>query len=635
MVVICCGKPNSEFYYGKDPTEVFYVKSQEENFSIEENVLGSFSVTGVNGAAKDFRVTKEPDLNLGHYTQSEEMITVSYAHKIDIVWSVDNSDSMDPLQLKMANNFTQFIERFAQKDIDFKMAIVTTDSSSNKDHNGKLNSAELKKNKQNFINDFKNKIQVGVSPILQLHSKGTEERSFWFVKKFLQENTSWLRSDATLMVIYLSDEPEQSSGTVKSHVDYMVSLKGNESVRVKAFSICKDKTLDWTRAQGIPGGVFNACDRFKEISNMTSGLVRHINSSFSDIATEFGDSMVETFAQLKTTFSLNITPSNLSKLKVDVDGSAIPRDTKEVNGWNYDGVANAIEFFGSHIPAKGSRIKVYEEGDVVNVFCLAKPVDISRLDTMVVEVNGNNVPRDVGESNGWNYDKSSNCVELFGSHAPSDKASINIILPGTVSNFLCINGGLNGNHLNKVEVTRGGSVVPRDTRKKNGWDYNTGTQCMDFFGSHALSAGDVLRVSLGLSSVFCLKKELDLNSLIGVEVSAGGKTIPRDTTATMGWDYNSGNRCIELYGEHGLKEGLPIKITWGKTSRFCLNSPLDQERLETVVIKLDGKVVERGRVGEGWDYDSESNCISFFGQQLPNINSKLEITYTPEYRRND
>ena len=197
----------------KDPSETFYVQEQKRNLSVEENVLGQYSITETEDDNENFVATKKEDRSLGHYTQSEEVIQVENINKVDIVWSIDNSVSMGPYQAKLADSFSLFIKDFAEKDIDFKMAIVTTGDANDRDFNNKLNSAELKKNKQNFINDFKTKVKVGASS-MQLHATG--ERGFKFVKDFLQNNTSWVRSDALLTVIYLSDEPEQSSGTVQS-----------------------------------------------------------------------------------------------------------------------------------------------------------------------------------------------------------------------------------------------------------------------------------------------------------------------------------------------------------------------------------------------------------------------------------
>lgn len=85
---------------------------------------------------------------------------------VDILWVIDNSGSMGDEQDDLAYNFETFINNFISQDVDFQMAITTTDARSG--HEGKmiagpdmLNSEEAKKNENVFINHFKQKIKVG------------------------------------------------------------------------------------------------------------------------------------------------------------------------------------------------------------------------------------------------------------------------------------------------------------------------------------------------------------------------------------------------------------------------------------------------------------------------------------------
>ena len=101
------------------------------------------------------------------------------------------------------------------------------------------------------------------------------------------------------------------------------------------------------------------------------------------------------------------------------------------------------------------------------------------------------------------------------------------------------------------------------TPKTDGWAYNRQNNAIEFFGSHSLSDGDAVRISLGASSNFCSLKGFDLDKLNELKVVIGNKVIPRDATGTKGWDYNQGSNCIELYGEHNLTPGLFVEISWG------------------------------------------------------------------------
>ena len=938
FLLLRCTDPEQAFFYTKDPTEVFYVQGQKENFRARENVLGNFSVSLAGDVRESFDINKKPDTSLasyvqnksdnvsedfnvkrgadedlgtytqtrgedegetfnvtkgkdhelGYYTQNEEVIKTESVREVDIVWVIDNSGSMGTSQKNLADNFSLFIEDFAKKDVDFKMAIITTDSAVNKDTDNKLNSAELKKDKQKFIDDFKKKVNVGIRG-------SAREKAFEMTKVFLKGNSSWIRSDALLVVIFLSDEEEGGSEAspsakqpVSDYKDVMVNAKGGNLEDVRAFSICSKKYH---------------CSRFEDLSQDTNGLVKDINDSFTDISKEFSESIVNTLSKLKTVFPLNIVPGDISKVKVEVDDSAVPRDTAETNGWNYDENLNAVEFFGSHVPSDKARIKVVMEGSVpdqicldgsfdtgkvdslevlldelsvprdtslsdgwdydsslncikfygshlpsegakiqvvlpgkvsksfcldnkihsdniarmevavdgsvvsrdagksdgwdyddtancVNFYgsqvplegsqvraylkglvnrniCLKKSVPPGKVNSLLVTVGGTDVPRDIGMNDGWDYDMSTDCIKLFGSHLPAAGAQVNVllpgelptsyclensvdkkeiariktlvdgkevpldtsesdgwvidsnarcvrffgkhipddgakvkialdgktdrkvclsqkvesrrvntlmvsidgkkisrdtkkakgwdyddnagcleffgsdspskgakvevVLPGEVPQKVCLGSALDPNQLNKVKVFVGGSIVPHSPTKNNGWNLGAVPGCIEFFGSHALEDKASIKVSFGASTQFCLKRTFDEDDLEEVEVIIGNEYVKRDRSGVKGWDYNEGSRCIELFGEVGLEPGSSVKITEGMTTNFCLNKPLDEDKLKTAIIKVDDKVIEQGEMGEGWDYDSESNCISFFGQQLPDINSKIEVTYTPYY----
>ena len=602
-----CGDVGQKFYHAKDPTEVFYVVENAENFSVAENILGRFSVV-VEDNSQVFNVAKSADRDLGHYTQNEEVVTVETVNKADIVWSIDNSGSMAAYQTKMAESFSLFIKDFIQKNIDFKMAIVTTDSAVNRDSNGKLTSSELKKNKQSFIDDFKNKVKVGTSG-------KNHEYSFHYVRQFLRLNPSWIRNDALLAVIYLSDEKEQSSKTVQQRADYMFSLKGNNKDRVRVFSICNKAK--------------NQCDRFENLSHLTNGFSRSISDSFNEVSKQFGESIVRTITSLETSISLSHTPVNLSNLMVEVNGKKVPQDTLEKDGWNYNAVANVIEFFGNHIPPSKARIRVWEEGTVASSFRLKEPLASDDLASLLVYIDGVTIPRDTLEKDGWNHDDTANTIEFFGSYLPSKGEKVSLVVPGEVPDHICLGRAVN---VDKLEVVVDGNLIPKDATKTNGWAYDGENHCVGFFGSHTLSRNVAVKMSLGVNSRFCLKKGFDLSALDDVEVVVGDIKIVRDETESMGWNYNPINHCVELFGIHGLKPDTPVKISLGLTSKFCLDKPLDESKLETIEMKVDGKLIERGGEGKGWDYDGKSNCIEFFDSDSIGENSKVEITYRANYR---
>src|SRR4051812_44958689 len=60
--------------------------------------------------------------------QSFQQNSSSFTNQLDVLWVVDNSASMKPLQTNMTNNFGSFISSFQTQGWDFKMAVTTSDA---------------------------------------------------------------------------------------------------------------------------------------------------------------------------------------------------------------------------------------------------------------------------------------------------------------------------------------------------------------------------------------------------------------------------------------------------------------------------------------------------------------------------
>ena len=362
LLVSCYEGHDQEFYYIKDPTEIFYVRAYGAEFN-----------------------------------QNDEVITVESAAPVDILWNIDNSGSMYDNQVALANNFALFIEDFSQKNVDFKMAIITTDSSNNRDTDNSLTSQALSNDRDDFITDFKNEIRVGASG-------SANERSFMMTEGFLDGST-WLRDDASLVVISVSDEPEGSPETVANYKNAILASKGGDADKVSFFTIC-------TRGH---------CSRFETMSQQVGGLVRYLDQSFANISTEFGDTIVRDLTNLQTTFELGDTPTDSTRLMVNINGSSVPRDTTETNGWNYDDATNSIKFFGSHIPPAGADIEI--SWRLEHNFCLKKPLDEEKLAMVTLSINDQLLEESDFE-NLWSYDGETNCIIFSGEIAPNSKVEI-------------------------------------------------------------------------------------------------------------------------------------------------------------------------------------------------------------------
>ncbi len=283
--------------------------------------------------------------------------------KVDILWVVDNSGSMRDEQEALAYNFETFINNFITMDVDFRMAITTTDA-----RNGyrgkivgsheKLNSEFAKANESDFISHFKKKIMVGTRG--SGHEKGLETSRALLEKDSLSSE-NFLRKDAYLAIVYVSDEEDQSQGDVSDYVKTFKGLKANEGL-VKVYSIVKMAKDIRTYSNSSWYASYasrNQGKRYQEASVLTDGKTSSINDDFHGILNGMG----ETIVNLSMSFPL-AKKSVDEQFEVFVNGVI-------TESFVHDQETNSIKFDENSTPQEGAEIivkyNVEKENEEVNL----------------------------------------------------------------------------------------------------------------------------------------------------------------------------------------------------------------------------------------------------------------------------
>lgn len=298
--------------------------------------------------------------------------------KIDILWVVDNSFSMETSQNNLATNFRSFINRFESSKYDFQMAVTTTEAwekqfkpNSTKAllRDGAVVSEEplvethsgvfiMDRNTPNLSNVFATNIKQGI------YGNG-DERAFESFKQALEEpgNTNFRREDAFLAVIIVSDEEDFSGSTdnfedavnrypVSKYHDFLknytkADVYGNNfSVNVISVDTpaCQQQLASATFTPKIS-------TRLPALADMSGGVKASICSDFGSSLQLISDSIIE----LSAVFKLGREPQ-LDTMSVVVDGVKIPEDPE--NGWTYDATNLTITFHGSSVPGANSNIQI-------------------------------------------------------------------------------------------------------------------------------------------------------------------------------------------------------------------------------------------------------------------------------------
>jgi hypothetical protein len=318
----------------------------------ETQVYEKEYIKGVYEEARDVAIQSSENLPVpipDIRTRAKMMMTERFTQnnatdaKLDILWLVDDSGSMSDEQASLARNFSIFISDFITRGIDFNMAITTTDPRANKEGNlrgdmSKLNSVYAQANPTDFITYFQNIIKVGIN------GSGSEQGLRTSRAAIMKNATKFMRQEAFLVIIVLSDEEDQSPENTQFYIDYFKSLKANSGM-VKVHSIVQStRPLVGTESLGY---------RYQEVSRQTGGKSYSLKQDFAQSLQDMGEKIVT----LVDSFGLSKEPTS-NAARIFINGSEI------YSGHLFDAQTRTLHFENSAVPLVGSSIEVRYEAFV-------------------------------------------------------------------------------------------------------------------------------------------------------------------------------------------------------------------------------------------------------------------------------
>ncbi len=281
--------------------------------------------------------------------------------KVDILFVVDNSGSMDSHQKDISTNVGRFVAAFFNRvSIDYHIGVVSTDM--DQTFNGKCcgrligDPTFIQSNTVNPAVDLAGRLLLGTNgsgteklfdPVLAALSAPIESTI----------NKGFLRPEAHLAVIFITDAEDQSQGAGTALYDFLVKLKGK-----------REKVLAYGAIipSGIPNDVCPRDDYSTEPHRIEQFLSLTINkgkNEFNLCAADFGDKLAQVAQdlakQVSNTIYLNRAPV-IKTLKVTYGTQLIANDP--LTGWTFDPSLNAL-FLGDNLSLDpnqpvGSKIKV-------------------------------------------------------------------------------------------------------------------------------------------------------------------------------------------------------------------------------------------------------------------------------------
>jgi hypothetical protein len=274
---------------------------------------------------------------------------------VDVLWIVDNSGSLTNERDRLAAQFDRFLDVLIGADVDYHVGVTSTDLNSVNGDFGRLRGQPryIDTNTPDASDvfalavDFPDNIEVRL-----------EEGLFAMVTALTPPlvdgyNAGFLRDEAALAVIVVSDENDGSLGRVDQFLRFLRTIKGPGREVNVSLSAVVGPLPDGCVVPGeenIFGARARPGTRYLELAQETNGLIESICTA--DFA-PFVEELATALAGLRRFFPLSAPPG--AAIRVFVDGVEIPMSA--TNGWVLRPERRGIEFVG-YVPPPGAEIRI-------------------------------------------------------------------------------------------------------------------------------------------------------------------------------------------------------------------------------------------------------------------------------------
>ncbi len=279
--------------------------------------------------------------------------------KADVLIAIDNSCSMDPYQQSLAANFDSFIQFAESAKIDYNMAIISAVIDdpllpvghfiSGPSHPEKI----LTPTTPDVKTKFGAKVQIALGG-------GTETCLDPMLKALTaplinNQNAGFLREDASLALICVTDASEQSGMPATQYLNQFWNIKGHN--RKTNFTFNAIAGFNPNPPANCPYDAGADDGTYAYLVAQTNGVRDEIcTPDWSKTLEELG----KTALGFRTNFFLTSMP-DLTKgaILVAIDGIPVPDvDERGATVWVYDSVGNSVNFEPMYVPEPGQTLTI-------------------------------------------------------------------------------------------------------------------------------------------------------------------------------------------------------------------------------------------------------------------------------------
>jgi len=295
--------------------------------------------------------------------------------EVDVLLVIDNSGSMYGYQILVGARFDEFLTYFTEVGVDYHIAVTTT-TIEKPYAGGDCTQADIDAipeaghlhldtiitpetaNAEDLFDDL---VKVGACG--SGYEQGLEAARMALEPEMLSgPNLGLIRGNATLSIVFVSDEQDQSFEPVHHYTNAFYEAKGNRSRDVFNASALVVTDADDCL---LPVAGSSVGSRYMAIAEQTGGIVSNLcNTNFAETMAEISFNA----SRLRDTFTLSGKP-DVPSLQVSVDDRVIGCDAGE---WTYQLLVEGEEekpvivFDRDYMPRPNTQIAVrynYGNGD--------------------------------------------------------------------------------------------------------------------------------------------------------------------------------------------------------------------------------------------------------------------------------
>lgn len=311
----------------------------------------TYSPSDVSLDASEITITSNDPLNPGMIiTQAGEGITEQFVtdvfiqteiRKADVIFVVDNSGSMRAIQSVLANQMSNFLNIFMTTGTDYHIGFITTDNSSLINYQGYSWVSQTHPDPVTWAEDVISSIGTWGSG---------NEMGIMMASYALQQSagpiSSFWRDDAVLVVIYISDEPDYSSGTWYNYIQFFDNIKH------------ADLHMQFAVIGDYPSGCAMSSASNRNIAfgeGYYEMTLRYNGDWYSICAPDWGIQMQNMALEVsgRLMYELSSLDPIETSIVVFVNGQIV-----DPSNWRYNSSSNSVIFEASVAPESGETIEI-------------------------------------------------------------------------------------------------------------------------------------------------------------------------------------------------------------------------------------------------------------------------------------